>query len=792
MSGIDRALYALNAYEYVFGDMPCDEFVKTFPQWYTADALFSGKYQRRCGLALPQSLPGEHGTDRSGWIRPVPRRIYEEKLLKERQTRRGEAPVSQEVAAYVRRKQEAPHGRSVVETRAAGVERQREAEVVFVPFDRSPEQYLGPINDAIERMQSASEQERLRIFFSNVWPQVLIARADRIDNEAGEARIQVAVQLLATEDGTLAPVVSELVDLSNDVDKNAERITALSVQLRNSEYLHQRGTYVHSEILHRRQSTPDGKSVQLLSSVSYSLDEIHTYEVEGTPLQMFDLGERLDTLDEEIAALGFTYTGDTHGVVLKEQIRRQANESLLPRLNTSTRYLVPEGEIAHPLNQRIGTALRRDYDSNPNERARQKIYDSRYRSTRTHEKQHREEEVREVQAQYANPIDRRVAQETTAYLSSIAEGSRGGDTNAPFTDLVKVIELYVSYRENPLRRLDDWFGIYEQASERILQLIAREFQMTVSHEDLQVNYLDICDQILATALERMKRRETLAQLAQKVLDEEQERQRRGESLRAVPAPERPPAPERGEPEPEVPVSPRQVEEELVAPEREEPILPEQEHAPTDRSAEADQRQETEHSAPRRRVLDKRIGERVRNAVLAVSVFAAGVGIGTDMRRAMEEPLQLPPATKKESLPRGKELPAPEKKSDAWVRPDRAHAQDVFRRGVWGYAEYLLAQSGWTQDTAFDYVIENMREPITADTDFIAINKVAEQRYILWVDHLKDQLLQLLADRGVIRTGEDPESWARTMSAKDVEKMQSLVEVAYTLEMIRSGRGPVFY
>jgi hypothetical protein len=75
----------------------------------------------------------------------------------------------------------------------------------------------------------------------------------------------------------------------------------------------------------------------------------------------------------------------------------------------------------------------------------------------------------------------RVAEEVEAYLASIADNT-DSKPNQPFTDLADVVELLLSYKENPYQRLGDMFGIYEKASRKIVLLISEQLKLDIDEK----------------------------------------------------------------------------------------------------------------------------------------------------------------------------------------------------------------------------------------------------------------------------------------------------------------------
>lgn len=452
--------------------------------------------------------------------------VRAQELLKERTSTAKEYTVSEEVSAYTQPdKPMTATGPAAARSKPKEVRPEdKEENIIYIPLGVTSVQYVEQIKPAIEAMKESRDTGvRTMIFLSHVWPQFLMANA----NEAGSEELR---NLLKTAAGLLDPTVfdifTRLADFSRDVKKNELLIRDIERELRNNSFLREQGVYVHLEVLTRWQNRPSGKKdqVSILSAVSYKIDEVE-FDTEGqidtsteAPSILY-LGDRIDRIDEDIRALGFTWIGDTFGVVLKDAIKNGAYSGTLPHLFDKPFTTYGQAQ-AHPLNQLIRTAIQRDYPGFPGEAAIADILNSRYRSTGIHERQHTRDELKGVQKHFSG-VGMRVAQETTAYLSSIAYG------DAPFTDFVDVIRLHLNLRDG-FGALSDLLQIYTKASRNILELFAN--RLGIENFDLTNNMLDSNAALLERVL-AMNAGELQA-LARSILDEVTAKQSRGENYTA--------------------------------------------------------------------------------------------------------------------------------------------------------------------------------------------------------------------------------------------------------------------
>lgn len=538
--GIEAINY-VDGYEFLFGEFSKDEFLKFFPNWHEAEWFRYYTYERRFRLEKPleksaevadktaemssdDKQPEEVGDDKTEMSGRVV--VLEESRILKFFDKKEEAGIAGYIAPYTQAAEKEGHFLTSSDFRG----RAKSDVYVYTPYERDANKYMEAVSGARERMERETGlKERLRIFFADLWPQMLIARADEVADDKLIGEVQKAIGLLQAEGGMLSEHLSVLSRLSRDPKANKGEIEILAAKLRNDKTLHENGTYVHTEVIYRQRSREAGKEgVYLLSGISFEIDETHEFDVDGTKTKVHELGDRIDTLNLDAPGLGFTYAGDNHGVVLKGVIRETSNRDLLPYLNDDTEYLVGAGEKLHPLSGGIQEAIRRDYPKNPSEKQVQAVYRSRYKSTRDHERQHKEDEVRGVQYGMP-PVTRRVAQETTAYLRSMAGRSEDREPNAPFANLASLIQLYISRSTNPFSAIEDPHRIYEKATGRILRLLSDKLSgVEVDTKALKEHPLEACQRVLEGALKLD--RNGLRDLTAQILDEEIVRQKTTHSL----------------------------------------------------------------------------------------------------------------------------------------------------------------------------------------------------------------------------------------------------------------------
>ncbi len=406
-------------------------------------------------------------------------------------------------------------GEQAVEIIRRQEQEKRQREIVFVPLDVTAGEYNDRMSTGIQAMRSVQPGAvRASIFLRDVWPQFLIANALEVSNQQSIDLISEASNLL--DDAELTALFNRLIAVSQDVSTSKFEIQEVARRIRNNPFLRAQGIYVQIEAVDRRQEREDGssESVSLISSQAFKIDRVELdtegpTDRNGEPPSILYLGDRIDRLNEDISALGFTWIGDTFGVVLKSVIDDVTYSNVLPHL-MNVPFTVGAGQEVHPLSVNIRTAIQRDLPTNPTPSQIQQILEGRYESTAIHERQHTRDELNNVQRGFSG-VGMRVAQETTAYLSSIAYG------NTPFVDFVAVVELNISLRTG-FGVLQDFFGgqIYSTASTNILKLFADRLGVQ-GYETDGVDMLDGNAQLLEAALKLSPRR--LKRMAAQILEQ---------------------------------------------------------------------------------------------------------------------------------------------------------------------------------------------------------------------------------------------------------------------------------
>ncbi len=232
-------------------------------------------------------------------------------------------------------------------------------------------------------------------------------------------------------------------------------------------------------------------------------------------LPIYYLGERIDRIRKEVAALGFTYTGELHGVVLNETIRAETKKQLLP-------LLLGRATGGHKLNQLAEQALLIDYGpvTEGNTEQMEKIICTSQNSTAIHELDHTVYQEGLGSLKEFN----RIKTESLSYLASIWRGTRadrrglysrktpfhyrderaGGPElrqeqfDAPFTELMKILNLYIYTKAS----LSDMYGIYYNCSRIIVEELGARLGISLLDHENDNNRLDNAARILERLLER--------------------------------------------------------------------------------------------------------------------------------------------------------------------------------------------------------------------------------------------------------------------------------------------------
>lgn len=783
------ALGCVGSYEFLFGELSKDEFLKLFPDWHTAKSYEYYLFENRYGLNLLGGEDASGGREASASevdethvdtthdniAEDAHVRVLPERRILELLEQRPESAVADCVAPYVERTSEEA-GSSTDRQKDAQREPRRKSDAYFfTPYERDVVKYIDTARVAREQMElEPALKERLHTFFADVWPHLLIARADGVVNSDLMAEIQKTIELLQDTDtvssGTLAKHLTELVELSGDVGTNIRKIEALAAKLRNDETLLQNGIYVHAEVLHRsRERGTEKQAVSLLSSVSYEIDQTHEFNVDGKTTQIHELGKRIDTLNQDAPGLGFTYTGDNHGVVLRGVIRENVNRNVIPYLREETQYLVAKGERIHPLSVHIKEALRRDFPENPNEGQIQAIYQSSYKSTRDHEQQHKEDEVRGVQSGMRG-AEARIAQETTAYLRSMAGRPEDAEPNSPFVNLASLIQLYISRSTDSFAVFADPHRIYEKASGRILNLIADALPgIEMDPVALENDPVQACNHILEEALKLD--RNGLRALAEKISKEEIARQKGGRH-----------------------VSKLESRQQLIKDEDDLIIEKPRENVQISTTFIENETQEDRAAVemslsipeytPDNPADKKTVRRNLRGAIFSATLVAALFVLkGDSAEHAKGEPAttddmemptkasessanesdsELKTTVLKENGPAPTVTPPGLDSGDLDVRKSPREDVDLerlehistdaerksFGRGVWGYAEHVLRAHGLRKEINTDYT-----------------QKVAK---------LTDIFLGVLEGEGMVKCGKDGNTWYVPVSGEGVDKIMGVL------------------
>lgn len=382
----------------------------------------------------------------------------------------------------------------------------------------TPAEFVNVITQASQSIQAAEQAgQRARLFVSEVLPQFVSASfSDAADETVQQATLD-AVALIG--DAELHDIVDRLLTASKNVSKSVNQIRDLAGEIRNNRFLRDQGIYTQVEVVTRPRRGEDGRieNVDVIVSQSYSIDRVLTdsqvVDSNGNPVEIVYLGERLDSSDASIGMQGFNWAGDTFGVVVTENIADFAEENVLWHLSDAE-----SATDLDALGQRFRSAYRQDFPVNPTAVQRQNILQSLYDGTAIHERQHIRDGINGVQRFYRGK-GMRVAQETTAYLSSIAY------SNAPFSQFVKVIDLLISSQSGMGYMADYRHGqVHSRATRKVLELFVN--RLDVQGIDLEGDALrDSSVQLLDAALALSPTE--LNALGQSILDDVIQRQSQG-------------------------------------------------------------------------------------------------------------------------------------------------------------------------------------------------------------------------------------------------------------------------
>ncbi len=361
-------------------------------------------------------------------------------------------------------------------------ETRESAPVVYKTPNRSQQDYITKIADALSLFDSAKNtKERLELFLGKLFPHYLVARADHADdvtdgNKDNELRIKVREGLNMAMLG-----IKDDYGFSADIQalmqaRDQREIRKIAARLRNNPLLLKENIYFHVELAGALEGS--NTRVDVLYALAYAVDfekilkVYNRQESLGDDIALYHLGERLDSLDKEMAAFGFMYRGDTHGAVIIGAVKQYVLRKMLPILLDKP-YLLVSGSKMHPLSTTISRAVKAVFGRSSAGEIDEKIY----AIVRTHEAQHIVDDL-------LGRIDNSADAETSAYL---AEMGRGG---IPLISLIQIIELY----------LDPYAPIFAPAYYQSAVKIVEELVRRLKVEKVN-NNKDQADAVLKKALQ---------------------------------------------------------------------------------------------------------------------------------------------------------------------------------------------------------------------------------------------------------------------------------------------------
>jgi pyruvate/oxaloacetate carboxyltransferase/GMP synthase-like glutamine amidotransferase len=326
---------------------------------------------------------------------------------------------------------------------------------------RGEDHYLRLARTTLDgRTPSGDERTDAAYFLAEVLPKYFLALADGAVSKPADDPSGLRAALLAASDrwfgGRSAEAAAFRADLREllSTDPTPALVEAWARRFRNSPYLQGLDLFLGLELV---RFTEGGKSGQVLYGMAHRIDRpsaeylVHNPPIAGSRLPIHFLGARLDRLDQDLSAFGFTYLGDIFGVVVKAQIRRFVAKNVLPVLEG--RPFADDAGARHPLSDSVAAFYRNDFAG----RDRDAIESLVSEVTALHEMQHTVDELLTGAKMTV------VESETSAYLASVALG------RAPFTALVKPMLIYT----------DPWSPLFapahRAAAERILRAFSEEF-----------------------------------------------------------------------------------------------------------------------------------------------------------------------------------------------------------------------------------------------------------------------------------------------------------------------------
>ena len=387
-----------------------------------------------------------------------------------------------------------------------------ERERVYILNDSGYEPALEAMERGIDSLKvgGLTEYEKLVIFSRDILAKYLVALsivtaqkalamragstagqaelADRRFNEiknllisALEVKDDLGMDVFGADAYEFKSLFGQLADAAADVGSIG---STLFDNIRQCEYSITNNVHIAIESITRK--VKDGERVidcSFLSMTSYTIKSRRFVYSEVGMLPIYYLGDRIDLINKDIEALGFTYLGEKHGVVVSDMIQMDLYSRTLPRL-------MGRQTGAHRINALITRALTVDYGAVDisDQDILAKILQTRENSTATHEMDHTIYES-------TTPRGRmnRIETESLAYLASIwrgtAEGPSGNYTekvpfrytdmqdgrqveedqfDSAFTDLMKILDLYI---EGPVPFA--FMQIYYNCNRVIVEIMSR-------------------------------------------------------------------------------------------------------------------------------------------------------------------------------------------------------------------------------------------------------------------------------------------------------------------------------
>jgi LysM repeat protein len=398
------------------------------------------------------------------------KREVEHLKVRDREAKEDETP--EYIFTYSRSKEK--RGQTETKGRWANVKLISE----YVTLNRGEAYYIGKIKEILPLLRNPDEGIRLRVFLGQIFSWYLVARADHGDGKDIRELVVTALRETVSRESNDHGFIEDIVSLMNTRSdtKSDTKIRELASRFRNNSYILDFGIYFGVDLT--RALEGEEKVVYVLYALTYEIDDIERFTVynrnpkDGEKLPIDYLGKRIDILDKEMHAFGFTWNGDLFGAVIKQAVKRYVYHDLMPILQDKP-YLVRDDHIIHPLTYSISSAVKRDVGTDTESEILRKVA----RITALHELQHTVDEL-------LGKIKEVYLTETSAYLASIAL------SECPYIALINVIGLYT----NP------WAGLFApfhyRASVEIINRLMRKLNI-----EEQGDKLDIANAVLQKTLE---------------------------------------------------------------------------------------------------------------------------------------------------------------------------------------------------------------------------------------------------------------------------------------------------